>query len=149
METKKNLGIVLGVVVLLGVLFVTIFLGKKPASVSEQAPADNSNTVTNTGAPAAPKNTTTNTPVKTPPVSTVQGYTLGEVQAHSSASSCWTIVNGNVYNLTSFVNGHPGGRSAILSLCGKDGSSAFDNQHGGQRRPENELKSLYLGVYKK
>ena len=146
METKKKLGIVLGVIVLLGVLFVTIFWGKKPASVADQAPADNSNIVTNVTSPTVSKNTNTNTPTKAP---TVAGYTLGEVQAHSNASSCWTIVNGNVYNLTSFVNSHPGGRSAILSLCGKDGSSAFSNQHGGQKRPENELKSLYIGIYKK
>lgn len=76
-------------------------------------------------------------------------YTLQEIQAHSDSSSCWTIVSGNVYDLTSFMDQHPGGPEAILSLCGKDGTSAFESQHGGQRRPENELQTLKVGSYKK
>jgi hypothetical protein len=36
-------------------------------------------------------------PVTTPPVTTTPGaktYSLADVQAHASASSCWSIVNG-------------------------------------------------------
>jgi cytochrome b involved in lipid metabolism len=44
-----------------------------------------------------------------------------------------------VYDLTRWISDHPGGEQAILSICGKDGSSAFDNQHGGQSKPERIL----------
>jgi cytochrome b involved in lipid metabolism len=74
-----------------------------------------------------------------------QGYTMSQVAAHNSASSCWAAINGKVYNLTSWINQHPGGPGPILSLCGTDGSAAFNAQHGGQRRPESELANFYLG----
>lgn len=81
----------------------------------------------------------------TPTATTKGGYTIAEVAKHRSSSDCWTVVNGSVYNLTSFVSNHPGGVSAISKLCGIDGTSQFENQHGGQRRPENELASLKIG----
>jgi len=71
--------------------------------------------------------------------------TASEVANHNSKSSCWTIVNGYVYNLTSYVYRHPGGSNSILNMCGVDASSSFSNQHGGQRRPASELASLKIG----
>ncbi|MES2059604.1 MAG: cytochrome b5-like heme/steroid binding domain-containing protein [Patescibacteria group bacterium] len=73
-------------------------------------------------------------------------YTLADVSKHSNASSCWTTINGGVYDVTAWINQHPGGPEAILSLCGKDGSAAFDAQHGGQRRPASELATFKIGV---
>jgi cytochrome b involved in lipid metabolism len=72
------------------------------------------------------------------------GYSLADVAAHNSASSCWTAINGKVYDVTSWIGRHPGGRAAILSLCGTDGSAAFNGQHGGQARPEAELATFYI-----
>jgi cytochrome b involved in lipid metabolism len=91
-------------------------------------------------------NTTNTIPEKT---EVTQSYTLAEVATHADASSCFTIVRTNVYNLTSWINKHPGGSKAILALCGKDGTSLFENKHGGQERPENELQGFEIGVYKK
>ncbi len=71
---------------------------------------------------------------------------MAQVKQHNSASSCYTAINGSVYDVTSWINQHPGGASAILSLCGTDGSAAFDAQHGGQRRPESELASFKIGA---
>lgn len=67
------------------------------------------------------------------------------VAQHNSAGSCWAAINGNVYDLTNWINQHPGGQGPILSLCGTDGSAAFNGQHGGQARPENELSNFLLG----
>lgn len=91
------------------------------------------------------------TPKPTPkPVSTgPKTYTMAEVQTANSASKCWSVINGNVYNLTSWINQHPGGSAAILSLCGHDGSASFNGQHGGQQRPANELSGFQIGVLKK
>ncbi|HVM91152.1 MAG TPA: cytochrome b5-like heme/steroid binding domain-containing protein [Verrucomicrobiae bacterium] len=73
-------------------------------------------------------------------------YTMADVQKHNSGSSCWTAINGNVYDVTNWINQHPGGPDAILSLCGTDGSSAFNGQHGGQGRPESELATFKIGT---
>ena len=68
-----------------------------------------------------------------------------EIKTHNLKSDCWSIVNGNVYNLTSYVKSHPGGASVIANICGKDGSKAFVNQHNNQGKPNNVLSSFLLG----
>lgn len=73
-------------------------------------------------------------------------YTLADVALHSNGASCWSAINGGVYDLTSWINQHPGGPQAILSICGIDGSAAFNDQHGGQSRPANELAGFKIGT---
>ncbi|MDD5050702.1 MAG: cytochrome b5-like heme/steroid binding domain-containing protein [Candidatus Pacebacteria bacterium] len=109
-----------------------------------------------------PPDLTVPTPTQVPAVSSTPGattaaspvssgpkqYTLADVSAHSDATSCYTTINGNVYDLTMWIDQHPGGRDAILSICGKDGTSAFMAMHGGQGRPERELATFLIGVLK-
>ena len=73
------------------------------------------------------------------------GYTLAKVKANASAASCWTVIKGNVYDLTKWIGSHPGGESAILSLCGQDGSASFASQHEGKSKPESRLAGYLLG----
>ena len=68
-----------------------------------------------------------------------------EIAKHSKPTDCWSVINGQVYDLTKWINQHPGGPSVIEMICGKDGSVAFNGQHAGQRRPENELKNYSIG----
>jgi len=70
---------------------------------------------------------------------------ISEVKKHNSRDDCWSIVSGKVYNLTSFVQQHPGGIELISSICGIDGSAAFSNQHGSSAKPNNVLTGLLLG----
>lgn len=80
-----------------------------------------------------------------PTVPVVKSYTLAQVAAHATSQSCWSVINGEVYDLTGWIGQHPGGQSAIVRLCGKDGSADFNDQHGGQRRPANELAGFLIG----
>lgn len=73
-------------------------------------------------------------------------YTLADVKKHATQTDCWTTVNGSVYNVTPWIAQHPGGAKAIISLCGIDGSDAFNGKHGGQARPESELASFKIGT---
>jgi cytochrome b involved in lipid metabolism len=68
-----------------------------------------------------------------------------EIKMHNSKSDCWSIVNANVYNLTSYVQKHPGGNAVIANICGKDGTSSFANQHNTQSKPNSVLTSFLLG----
>ena len=70
---------------------------------------------------------------------------ISEVKKHNSRDDCWSIVSGKVYNLTSYVQQHPGGIELISSICGIDGSAAFSNQHGSSAKPNNVLTGLLLG----
>jgi len=85
----------------------------------------------------------------TAPATSEKTFTLAQVQAHNSAEDCYTAINGSVYDVTSFTTKHPGGSAALISLCGIDGSSAFNGQHGGQQRPANELVNFKIGVLAK
>lgn len=75
----------------------------------------------------------------------VPEYTMTEVAMHKDRTDCWTVISGKVYNLTAWVDMHPGGSGAIAYLCGKDGTTAFSEQHGGQERPETSLSNFYIG----
>ena len=79
------------------------------------------------------------------PTVSASGYTMAKVKTHASAASCWSVINGNVYDLTAWINQHPGGSGAILSLCGTDGTAGFTGMHQGQRKPESRLSGYLLG----
>jgi cytochrome b involved in lipid metabolism len=74
-----------------------------------------------------------------------QGIRASEVATHATKESCWSIIDGSVYDLTSFITKHPGGASKILAICGKDGTESFTDQHGGERKPESILAGLKVG----
>ena len=78
-------------------------------------------------------------------VANESGYTREQVAANNRAASCWTIIDGGVYNLTEWVRQHPGGSGAIVALCGTDGSMNFAAQHRNASRPNTELRKYYLG----
>lgn len=72
-------------------------------------------------------------------------YSLDEVAQHDDASSCWAVIQDQVYDLTGWVSRHPGGPQRILGLCGTDASPQFAAQHSGQARPERQLESFRIG----
>jgi cytochrome b involved in lipid metabolism len=71
---------------------------------------------------------------------------MAQVALHASASSCWTVIRGSVYDLTTWISQHPGGEQAILQLCGTDGTDEFVGQHGGSPQQENKLATFKIGV---
>ena len=85
----------------------------------------------------------------TKPATTVSGLTAAEVAKHNTRQDCYIIVRSSVFNVTSYIDRHPAGPDAIIPLCGKDATSAFNNQHGGQPKPENMLASLKIGDLQK
>ena len=50
---------------------------------------------------------------------------LAELKANSSAEKPWFVVNGEVYDGTGFLEGHPGGAISITSSAGLDVSEDF------------------------
>ena len=80
---------------------------------------------------------------------TTAGYTMAQVKANNSAKSCWAVVDDYVYDLTKWINSHPGGPGAIVSLCGTDATTSFKAQHQNQAKPAVRLDSYKLGPLKK
>ena len=86
----------------------------------------------------------------------VESFTSTQVAEHDSEDDCWTIIDNNVYDITSYVPRHPGG-DEILRACGTDGSTLFNSRttaegetvgsgtpHSGSA--ENQLSSLQIGI---
>jgi hypothetical protein len=102
------------------------------------------------GTKPTPTPTSTSSSTASPTASaSPAGYTMAQVRANNSAKSCWAVIDGFVYNLTSWINSHPGGSSAIVSLCGTDATSTFKSQHANQGKPAAKLDSFRLGALAK
>ena len=97
---------------------------------------------------ASPTPAASKTPSSPSPTSTTREYTLAEVQTHNTVSNCWSVINGDVYNLTTWIGSHPGGAAAITQLCGTDGTRAFNNQHEGEGKVMRQLGLFNIGRLK-
>lgn len=73
-------------------------------------------------------------------------YTQDEVAKHNTKESCYTTVNTYVYDLTAWVNLHPGGKEAILSICGINGTDTFMKVHKGGKKFMDILSRYKIGV---
>ncbi len=73
-------------------------------------------------------------------------YSQSDIAKHSTETSCWTSINGNVYDVTKLANTHSGGSKGILQTCGKDGSAIFDKRHGDEGDVQSELENYRIGT---
>ncbi len=137
---KYLFAVVLGGVVLLGGLYVF----QEPSTDDIVSPIPAEEVVANTQ-PAANEPVT---PIVDEVSSSAGEYTLADVALHGDQTSCWSAIRGVVYDLTTWIDKHPGGAQRILSICGKDGSAAFTQQHEGAEKPEAMLASFKVGVLK-
>ncbi len=77
-------------------------------------------------------------------------FTWAEVRKHSKESDGWIVLNGNVYDVTQYLAGHPGGPQWIIDWLGKDASDAYKTK-GGMGLEHSEfaqelLKDLQIGT---
>jgi cytochrome b involved in lipid metabolism len=93
-----------------------------------------------------PKPTMTAKPTPSPsPTTTQAGYSMEDVKKRNTSSACWTVIDGNVYDLTKWIPAHRGGPQSIIFLCGKDGTSAYKVQHEGASTPMAALANYFIG----
>ncbi|KAL8161442.1 hypothetical protein V2J09_012931 [Rumex salicifolius] len=53
-------------------------------------------------------------------------YTLEEASKHNTRDDCWVVINGKVYDVTKFLNKHPGGADVFFDVAGKDAKEEFE-----------------------
>jgi cytochrome b involved in lipid metabolism len=113
------------------------------ASVSSSAkPSASSTPSPSKSATQSPSPSKSATPSATPALTKL---TLDEIKKHDSSTSCWSIVYGNVFDLTKWITKHPGGAEKIRAICGKDGTSSFERQHASDAGAAKQLSSYFLG----
>jgi len=54
---------------------------------------------------------------------------IEEIAKHNKQSDCWMLINGKVYNITSYFGSHPGGNSKMTATCGIDATDAYMTQN--------------------
>jgi cytochrome b involved in lipid metabolism len=95
--------------------------------------------------------TTTNTTTQTltpQAAQTTLTLTSAELTKHNSASSCWLLISGKIYDVTTFLNQHPGNASTILPTCGTDATQAYATRGGTGTHSSSanaDLTMYYIG----
>jgi cytochrome b involved in lipid metabolism len=74
--------------------------------------------------------------------------TAVQLQSHNSASSCWVVFRGSVYDVTAWLSQHPGGVQAIAQHCGTlNFEAAFMGQHGDRNIERFYQETTLVGQY--
>ncbi|XP_073945750.1 cytochrome b5-like [Choristoneura fumiferana] len=53
--------------------------------------------------------------------------TTAEVKSHNHKDSVWMIIHNDVYDVTNFLDEHPGGEETLLDSAGNEASQDFED----------------------
>lgn len=59
----------------------------------------------------------------------MKNYTIEEVSTHNTIDDAWIVINKYIYNITFFLNEHPGGKHILLQFAGTDATEYFNELH--------------------
>ena len=54
-------------------------------------------------------------------------FTREEIEKHNSEGDCWIVIDKKVYDATSVLDWHPGGKAAIIGHAGKVWQATTDD----------------------
>ncbi|GMM31027.1 Cyb5 protein [Martiniozyma asiatica (nom. inval.)] len=73
-----------------------------------------------------------------------QVYTAAQVAEHNTRDDIWIIYNGKVYDVTEYLDEHPGGEEVIIDCAGGDATEAFDDI-GHSEDAQEMLEGMLIG----
>ncbi|KAJ5928823.1 hypothetical protein N7466_007779 [Penicillium verhagenii] len=74
-------------------------------------------------------------------------FTMEDVAAHKSRNDLWVAIHGKVYDVTKYVQDHPGGADVLIDVAGQDATGAYEDV--GHSEDANEiLEAYYIGTLK-
>ena len=50
---------------------------------------------------------------------------MSEVRKHNTDTDCWMVIRGKVYNVTRYLDFHPGGKPELMRGAGRDATRLF------------------------
>ncbi|CAB1113975.1 unnamed protein product [Ectocarpus sp. CCAP 1310/34] len=73
-------------------------------------------------------------------------FTWQEVAKHNSRESAWIIIKDKVYDITNWMDKHPGGSEVVHLMAGRDATDAFASYHPFTNKPQKMLPKFEIGT---
>ncbi|KAL3669391.1 hypothetical protein V7S43_005787 [Phytophthora oleae] len=85
------------------------------------------------------------------PPASLKEFTLEDVSPHNTAEDCWMVIRDDgirkVYDVTAFLDDHPGGPEIMVDVAGQDATDEFEDiGHSNDARAQ--LKQYEIGKIK-
>ncbi|KIJ49574.1 hypothetical protein M422DRAFT_27942 [Sphaerobolus stellatus SS14] len=74
--------------------------------------------------------------------------TYETLKQHSGKENLYLLVHNKVYDVSKFIDEHPGGDEVMLAEAGKDATEAFEDV-GHSDEAREILQKLYIGEFEK
>lgn len=71
-------------------------------------------------------------------------YTLEQVQNHNKPDDVWIVLHNKVYDVTKYLEDHPGGSAILIEVAGTDATEAFE-ETGHSDEARDELVQYHVG----
>ncbi|QSZ35258.1 hypothetical protein DSL72_008127 [Monilinia vaccinii-corymbosi] len=75
-------------------------------------------------------------------MSEIKQIPLSEVQKHNTQSDLWIIIHHNVYDITTYIEDHPGGIESLVEVGGQNSTVAFEDVGHSEEARETMEKFL-------
>ncbi|KAB8218442.1 hypothetical protein BDV33DRAFT_192695 [Aspergillus novoparasiticus] len=74
----------------------------------------------------------------------MSSFTLEQVQKHCKPDDVWIVLHNKVYDVTKYLEDHPGGSAILLEVAGTDATEAFE-EVGHSDEAREQLEPFYVG----
>ncbi|XP_053670507.1 cytochrome b5-like isoform X1 [Anopheles nili] len=71
-------------------------------------------------------------------------YSLAEVAQHNKPTDVWMVIHDKVYDVTKFLQEHPGGEEVLVEYAGKEATAEFDDV-GHSSDAKEQMKQFLIG----
>ncbi|GMH27568.1 hypothetical protein Nepgr_029411 [Nepenthes gracilis] len=68
-------------------------------------------------------------------------FSMQEISQHKAKDDCWLVIDGKVYDVTTYLDEHPGGDDVVLEVTGKDAKEEFED--AGHSKSARELLETF------
>ncbi|KAJ9193476.1 hypothetical protein DTO166G4_3217 [Paecilomyces variotii] len=69
-------------------------------------------------------------------------FSLKDIEGHNTKSDLWVAIHGKVYDITKYIQDHPGGQDLLIDVGGTDATGAFEDV--GHSEDASEILEQYL-----
>ncbi len=79
-------------------------------------------------------------------IKTTAAFNVSELVKHNNKKSgYWCSINNSIYNISKFINQHPGGDKILIELAGSDMTEDYRRIHPNNSEIDGRLSGFYIG----